>query len=155
MGPSLAAAGQDVSRAINATRTGKERVDAFTSTMQKLQLQRAGLENDLLASQISKINQAGGNPPMPGALIPGEDKPQDRPVLGALNRKWETYPGASNAEEAEKRYGEVGEFIAGAGNMIQDIGYNMSKSDLLKLLMSKVRLHPYPSRPLSRQQYQR
>lgn len=61
----LAAAGQDVSRAINATRTKGERVDAYTKTIQDLNLRRMGLENDLLASQIAKINQAGTPPPFP------------------------------------------------------------------------------------------
>jgi len=61
----LAAAGQDVSRAINSTRSASARVDAYTKTIQDLNIRRMGLENDLLASQIAKVNQAGGNPPMP------------------------------------------------------------------------------------------
>lgn len=68
-GPSIAsglsAAGQDISRAVNATRTGGERATAYTKTVQDLTLSRMGLENELLASQIAKINQAGVPPPMP------------------------------------------------------------------------------------------
>lgn len=64
----LAQAGQDVSRAINATRTAPERLDAYTKTVQDLNLQRMGLENQLLSSQIAKINQAGQPPAMPGAV---------------------------------------------------------------------------------------
>jgi len=62
----LAAAGQDISRAVNATRGGGERLDAYTKTIQDLNLRRMGLENDLLASQIAKINTAGTPPAMPG-----------------------------------------------------------------------------------------
>lgn len=72
----LAAAGQDIGRAVNATRTSGERIDAYTKTVQDLNLRRLGLENDLLASQIAKINQAGSPPPFPTAgnrhLIEGQ-----------------------------------------------------------------------------------
>lgn len=72
----IAGAGQDISRAINSTRSESGRLDAYTKTLQDLQLRRAGLENELLASQIAKINQAGTTPPMPTAgdryLIDGQ-----------------------------------------------------------------------------------
>lgn len=75
----LAAAGQDIGRAVNATRNPKDRVDAYTATAQKLSLEKAGLENDLLrteiASKVGRINQTN-NPPMPSAkdawLLPGQ-----------------------------------------------------------------------------------
>lgn len=63
----LAASGQDISRAIDSTRTGGERVSAFNQTVQDLTLKRMGLENDLLASQIARITQAGRSPPGPSA----------------------------------------------------------------------------------------
>lgn len=65
--PSLSAAGQDISRAVNATRTSGQRIDAYTKTVQDLTLQRMGLENQLLGSQIAKINQTGAPPAMAGA----------------------------------------------------------------------------------------
>lgn len=72
----FAGAGQDVSRAINATRTADERVGAVNKTIQDLQIQKMGLENQMLASQIAKINQAGTPPALPGAgdryLIDGQ-----------------------------------------------------------------------------------
>jgi len=61
----LASAGQDISRAVNATRTDGERVDAYAKTIQDLNIRRMGLENDLLASQIAKIHQAGVPPAAP------------------------------------------------------------------------------------------
>jgi len=65
-------AGQDIGRAVDATRSSSGRVDAYTRTLQALQLQRAGLENDLLkqqvaGSRIATLRQAGGTPPMPTA----------------------------------------------------------------------------------------
>jgi len=65
IGTGLAAAGQDISRGINATRTAGERLDAYGKTIQDLNIQRMGLENQLLGAQIAKINQAGSPPPMP------------------------------------------------------------------------------------------
>lgn len=71
----LASAGQDLSRAVDATRSASGKVDAFTRTAQSLQLQRMGLENELLSSQIAKTRQ-GATPPMPTAgdrmLIDGQ-----------------------------------------------------------------------------------
>ena len=76
MGTAFSAAGQDLSRAINATRSSGEKVDAFQKTVQQLTLQKMGLENELLASQVRKTNQAGVTPPLPSItdryLIPGQ-----------------------------------------------------------------------------------
>lgn len=66
-GSGIAQAGQDIGRAIDATRSPSQRLDAVGKTMQDLQLQRMGLENQLLASQIAKVNQAGSPPPLPSA----------------------------------------------------------------------------------------
>lgn len=73
----IANAGQDLSRAIDATRTHGERSAAVTKTMQDLSLQRMGLENELLSAQIAKTRQAGQPPARPDPstnpyLIPGQ-----------------------------------------------------------------------------------
>lgn len=71
----LASAGQDISRAVDATRSPGGKLDAFGKTMQQLQLQRAGLENELLGSQIAKLRQTQ-SPGVPSSLerftIPGQ-----------------------------------------------------------------------------------
>jgi len=71
----LAAAGQDISRAVDATRPASAKVDAITQTQQALATERMGLENELLRSQIAKTRQES-NPPMPTAgdrmLIDGQ-----------------------------------------------------------------------------------
>lgn len=71
----LASAGQDLSRSIDSTRTGREKIDAYSKTVQKLSLQRMGLENELLSAQIARVRQAGNPPAMAGAdpmLIEGQ-----------------------------------------------------------------------------------
>lgn len=55
MGSAVANAGQDISRAIHATRTEGERVDAFDKSVQALTLQKMGLENEVLAAQLAKM----------------------------------------------------------------------------------------------------
>lgn len=60
-GGALSSAGQDIGRAINATRNAPDRASA---ALQALTLERGQLENDLLRSQIAKLN-AAPNPPMP------------------------------------------------------------------------------------------
>ena len=70
IGSGIASAGQDLSRAFDAMRTKGEKTDAYTKSVQELSLQKMGLENQLLASQIAKINQAGQPPGMPGGAGP-------------------------------------------------------------------------------------
>lgn len=88
----MSQAGQDLSRAINATRSPGAQQDAFMATTQKLQLENMGLQNQLLASQIRKINQTStpgiptadqrwlidgqGQTALPGTLV--TDKPLER-----------------------------------------------------------------------------
>lgn len=65
LGSGIAAAGQDLSRAVAATEPASTKASAYASSIQALTVQRMGLENQLLGSQIAKINQAGLTPPMP------------------------------------------------------------------------------------------
>lgn len=63
----MSQAGQEIGRAIEAKGTTAER--AFNLKMQTLQLQRGELENQLLASQIARINSPTQlPPPMPSAV---------------------------------------------------------------------------------------
>lgn len=108
VGTALASAGQDIGRAVAA----KYSTDEFTKTTQALTLQRMGLENDLLASQIRKIN-APGTPPMFNnrPVIAGEgdyafvESPGGR--LHAVYR-----PGL--AADVQSHYGEGAGDLAGA-----------------------------------------
>lgn len=78
-GNALGSAGQDIGRAIDATRTADEKADRddllFTRRQRELQLENMSLENDLLRSRIAKDNQNQSSPPLPGAspyMIPGQ-----------------------------------------------------------------------------------
>lgn len=79
----IASAGQDISRAVNATRTTGERAQALS---EGLLLERGKLQNELLstqlmASKLSLLRQAGANPPMPDyADVPlPRPRPDDLP----------------------------------------------------------------------------
>lgn len=76
----MAAAGQDIGRAINSTRSQDERIVAFTKAARALQLENMSLQNENLRTEIaSKTARLGANqsgPPMPAPgdawLIPGQ-----------------------------------------------------------------------------------
>lgn len=65
LGEGVQKAGQDLSRAITSTAT---KDDQHTIVMNKLAEQKGELENNLLASQIARLNNAGASgPPTPAA----------------------------------------------------------------------------------------
>lgn len=67
MGSAVADMGQDVSRAIQATRKEDQRTEVFTQAQQALTLENMSLQNQLLSSQIGKFNSAQVGPAMPSA----------------------------------------------------------------------------------------
>lgn len=112
MGNAVASMGQDIGRAVNATRSADQRESAFADTVKKLSLEKASLENDVLrttlASSVQRLKQQQ-NPPIPiEAPIPQAAKPEDRPQLKLGGQVWDTHPKSSNMEEWEKRYGDDG-----------------------------------------------
>lgn len=79
MPAAMSAAGQDIGRAINSTRTEAQRVDAFTRASQALTLERGQLENEILRADLASKTgrlRSPGSPPMAAAadpyLIPGQ-----------------------------------------------------------------------------------
>lgn len=115
MGSAIASAGQDIGRAVNATRTAGERSDVYTDTVKKLSLQKMGLENDLLASQIAKL-KVNDNPPLP-SIAPDKDAPfhvpeakksEERPPLMFGGQRWLTNPDNSPMQAWENQYGDDG-----------------------------------------------
>lgn len=142
LGSAVASSGQDISRALQATRTTDERQSAFDKTVQALSVQKMGLENELLSSQIAKMRGQIG-PPMPSlsnpgkidgqqaTVIPNDPKIGERPHLQlGENQKWFTDPHVTNADEAEKRYGEMTDFMVGPYNLWRDMVYNSAKTTL-------------------------
>lgn len=113
----MAAAGQDLGRAINSTRTESQRADAFTRATQSLSLERAQLENEVLRADLASKTgrmRATQNPPMAAAanpyLIPGQT--QSGLVQG---KPLEVAPGPSNQPQSE-------------GGAITDLGYARTKT---------------------------
>lgn len=88
----IASAGQDIGRAIDSTRSPGEKLTAYAKTVQDLTIQRMGLENEVLASQVAK-NRAAVTPGIPSEtdqyLIEGQnaegtvtEKPMSRTMAG-------------------------------------------------------------------------
>lgn len=65
MASTVANFGQDISRAIDSTRTARDRID---SRVTALALEKGQLENDLLRSQIARLNSDQVGPPMPSSM---------------------------------------------------------------------------------------
>lgn len=119
MGGPLADMGQNVGRAIEATQNGSERANGKIGL---LQLERAGLENDLLRTQIASENarlRAQLGPPMPtdggmGELLPGQGNslipskvvpPQLTKGIN-MGKGFSVNPYFSDAQTIEDRYGD-------------------------------------------------
>lgn len=66
IGQTLSNMGQDISRAVTATRSTSDRL------MDKLAVERAGLENELLRSRIARENSAQVGPGMPVQVVPSK-----------------------------------------------------------------------------------
>lgn len=66
LAPALASAGQDIGRAINSTSSVTQRATAYSQAAQTLQLERGGLENELLRTQLARSRQ-NLNPAIPDA----------------------------------------------------------------------------------------
>lgn len=120
--------GQDVGRAVNATRTADERINALAAS--KLQLEGMELDNDIkrasLASSLQKLG-ANNNPPLPGTVFPVEtDKPDKSKPLMLLGNRWDTNPNTSPTKSAEDEYGdEVGGVFWGLTKLMNDAYLNL------------------------------
>ena len=109
--------GQDLGRAADAVSSQSMRLDDFTRSMQLLQLQRAGLENDVLkqqlaSSKLATMRQAGGLPPRPASgdnILPGQG---NSPLVKQVPQEvTSTRPGIPNTEPAsipELGFGNTG-----------------------------------------------
>jgi len=135
LGNALGAAGQDIGRAINATRSAPERDAAFSTSIQRLQLEGMGLDNQIkqatLASSIQRL-RANANPPLP---IPEADKHGERPLGVVGGTKVHTDPLTSNVDDFwSKRYGEPGEWLGAPMVLWQDFKKNYGDNSALEIL---------------------
>lgn len=108
----LASAGQDVGRAIHATRSASGRVDAMGKAAAALQLEGLHLANENarveLASKTARLRAGQIGPPLPSSgdayLIPGQSQ---SPLI--KQKPLELAPSPSNAPHAEGgSHGDVG-----------------------------------------------
>lgn len=109
-------AGQDISRAVSAAQDGRERVSSYTRSLSALQLERAGLENELLKSQIRRINSPGTPPVSPGTgegeIIDGQG--DTRAPVSAFGVTVRPRSSDTPAQKTEDEYGEIADWIHGA-----------------------------------------
>lgn len=130
--------GQDVSRAIRATTSNEDRV--YDTKMRALNLRKAELENNLLASKIATTTGAGIGPGLPtgrtrplipdaspAAVVPEQKEHDERKLLG-LYGKWKTNPYVSPAEPWSDQYGDVVESLIGIPNFLVDAVTNASEA---------------------------
>lgn len=137
MGDAIASAGQNIGRAVQAGQTRAER--STSAIADALILEKAGLENELLRTQIMQLKNPPGHPPAMPTLGPSpagfpvktddiKQTPDDMPETarirpGGLSLK--TNPYFSDAEKVENRYSNVVENVAGAVNLLADMGYTV------------------------------
>lgn len=132
LGEALSSMGADVSRAIAAGQTSAER------QLQALAMEKAGLENDFLRSQIASINSRTmreSAPPFPGALPEKSVDPTHTTGIniGSFFPPWESHPNFSDAGQyGENRYGEFLGNATGAPAAVADAWWN---STLRKAIM--------------------
>lgn len=148
----LAAAGQDLSRAFNATRTMPERMEATAAT--KLQLEGMQLDNDIkratLASSIARLNQAS-NPPIPATgpfAVPEKNKAEERQPLMMDGNRVLTDPGTSPGNAWEDQLGDdifSPGFLPNLIGMIKRNTEGMSFVDILRALDRKTAITTFPS----------
>lgn len=115
--------GQDLSGAINATRTAPERASAIGHKMEALGLERAGLENELLRAQILDITRPR-TPPFPMAGTDYNVPGQPGSGIKVAGQDVGFSPDWSNAQVAEDRYGDLVQMLYGAGVLAGDVIHN-------------------------------
>jgi len=118
-GAGIAAAGQDIGRAVNAMRTPDEKHEAYENALRALQLRRGELENTLLASRIRVLNQPGTGPGLPGEKL---QDPQRTRTIRTPEGLVVSQPDMSDAQAFEDRYGDIVQEIYGLRSWWREIG---------------------------------
>jgi len=123
MPSALSGMGQDISRAITASSSKKDRV---TASILKDQLIRKGsLENDLLQAQITRLKSAQVGPGVPSearveTVAPGQS------AIGAWG-EFDIKPGETSAQSLEDIYGDIAGDVEGLPRYIRDRTKNFRK----------------------------
>lgn len=147
-GTNFSGIGQDIGRAINATRTQTQRNEAVVRTVQDLEIAGKELDNQIkattVASQVQRLRQ-NANPPFPeGAfVVPEAKKAEERTPLMLEGSRVKTSPGTSPGKAWED---QLGDDIFSPGfipNLIGMLGENtkgMSFLDILRAVDRKTRI---------------
>lgn len=115
--PDYSAMGQNVGRAIDATAAAPQKEDDYTRTVQALNIERMGLENNLIKTNLVNsaartVNQAGNAPTFLAAqgesvgTDPLSNNPKDD--LKLFGYDFKRNPNFSDGENFEKRYQDLG-----------------------------------------------
>lgn len=131
----FATGGQNLGSAIQAMTTPKEKTDGFAKTVQDLTIQKMGLENEVLASQLRMVNQPGRGPGMPVARSIDGQGSSGALATGGGGVTVTVNPANSPAQDWENQYGEIGGELGGLGNLVTDV---------YKTLDRKIRSAPKP-----------
>lgn len=127
LGSGIAAAGQDIGRAINATANTQER-----AVMAAAQLENMTLQNDLLRTQI--IKNSATNPQMPVGTRWMIDGQGDSPSMGDVRVGM---PGTLIKEKPmERSPGDPGQLYSEPGS-VSDVGYSRTSSGGWAPVMSR------------------
>lgn len=147
LGSSLASAGQDISRAVDATRTAPERLVAREAT--KLQLEGMQLDNDIkratYASSMQRLAQ-NANPPIPAIgpfTVPEKSKAEERQPLMLDGDRVLTSPGTSPGNAWEDQLGDdifSPGFLPNLIGMLKENTKGMSFLDILRAIDRRTRI---------------
>lgn len=106
--------GQDIGRAFGAVQSSERKTAGVLSA---LAVERAGLENDLLRSQIRALSAPGTGP----AVIAGNNA---NPLVAA-GAELARHPDWSDAQDFTNRYGELADFLFGPPILAKDMAASM------------------------------
>lgn len=148
----FAQAGQDIGRAIKAAQTAEERAARDAETVRKLDVEKKGLENGILRTElVSKIRREteGLGPAFPGGRVPlprpgpertwsgdaiSDDKIEQKASSDFPVKKLNVYgvpvempSWLSSGQDWEDALGEVGGSGMGLANLPGIVGYNLYK----------------------------
>lgn len=135
--------GQDVGRAVNATRTSPERIEAKAATA--LHLESLQLDNQIkratLASSVARLNQQT-NPALPSGdfVVPEKTKAEERQPLMLDGSRIKTSPGTSPGNAWEDQLGDdvfSPGFLPNLVGMIKENTKGMSFLDILRAIDRK------------------
>lgn len=163
----IAEAGQNIGRAIDATRSNPAKVNALSLTASQIQLEGLKLDNELkkaqLASAVALAHQTQHAPGLPGpftqSAIVGQGNteqtdPSRLPLMHSARQPQYTTnlkvggydvmpsPNWSDAQTFQDRYGEPGEWAASVPIAVADWFHNVSPL-YRKQILDKLRYQKY------------